>query len=203
MSKTKQRKNQTVRQNYRDIVSKAKNKVRKLKRQPYVSVVAQFDLPESTKRIILNQPKTITEMLIHNKICTDLIEKNGGRVIKELGDAILALFPSVPAACECGLKAIHNFKKYGGAICTKVTVTAGSLEEVSTRCEPDVYGAAVNLCNRMSRWASTDSVLIEETRFEEVRHWLPDDAKIKFGRPIKKDLKEFRKLKVRKITLDY
>jgi len=185
---------------YHKEIIQSKKAVRKLKRIPLLSVVAQFDMPESTKKMKRNQKQTISEMLQHNQFCTEVISKNGGIVIKELGDAVLVMFPSVPSACYCGLEIIRNLKKYGKGICTKVTITAGDIERIKTRCEPDIYGTPVNFCNRMSRWAHRNSVLIEENRFPEVHLWL-SDPKIHFCRSITRNLKEFGKQKLRKINL--
>ncbi|MHB8546499.1 MAG: nucleotidyl cyclase domain-containing protein [Nitrosotalea sp.] len=176
--------------------------VKKLKRNKQIYGVAHFDLPRSTKKMIDDQPKAITEMLLHNRICSGIVKENGGRVIKELGDAVLATFQDAPTACECGLKVIHNLKKRGKGIHTKVTITAGTIEKISTDGKPDVYGLAVNLCNRMAKKARVDAVIIEETRFREVKDWLPPDKKIKFGRPKWVKLDDFGYLELRDITLD-
>jgi hypothetical protein len=182
-------------------IKKCRSFIDNIKREPFLAVIAHFDLPCSTQKIIVNQRKTITEMLMHNKICSDLVVENGGQVIKEIGDAVLAIFSNFPSACECALNVIHNLRKHHRAIHTKVTITVGTVEEISTRTEPDIYGAAVNLCNRMSKYADEDSILIEESRFEEVCHWLPKDKRIRICRPTEEDLIEFRTLKLRKITL--
>ncbi|MDE1728650.1 MAG: hypothetical protein KGH81_05665 [Thaumarchaeota archaeon] len=182
-------------------IKKCKSFIRKLNREPFLAVIAHFDLPCSTQKIIVNQRKTITEMLTHNKICNDIVVANGGQVIKEMGDAVLAIFSNFPSACECALNVIHNFRKHQRGIHTKVTITVGTVEEISTRTEPDIYGAAVNLCERMSKYADEDSILIEESRFEEVSHWLPKDKRIKICHPREEDLREFRTLSLRKITL--
>jgi hypothetical protein len=176
--------------------------VKKLKRNKQIYGVAHFDLPKSTVKMIKDQPIAITEMLLHNRICRGIIEENGGRVIKELGDAVLATFQNAPTACECALKVIHNLKKRGKGVRTKVTITAGTIEKISTNGKPDVYGLAVNLCNRMAKKACVDAVIIEETRFREIKDWLPPDQKIKFGRPKFVKLDDFGRIKLRDITLD-
>lgn len=166
-----------------------------------IYAVAHFDLTRSTKEMQIDQEKTITKMLIHNKICRNLIEENGGTVIKELGDAVLATYPNAPKACQCALNVIHNFKKYGKDIVTKVTITAGTLEKIKTAKEPDVYGVPVNLCNRMSKYASPDSIVIEEKRYEDIKSWLSKDKRIKFCNPKKVKLVDFKPTIIRKITL--
>ena len=173
-----------------------------LNRESGIYAVAHFDLSGSTKKIQRDQAVTITEMLTHNKICSNIIKKNGGTVIKELGDAVLATYPNAPKACQCALNVIHNFKKYGNGIVTKVTITAGTLERVKTTKEPDVYGVPVNLCNRMSKEASTNTIVIEEKRYEDIKSWLPRDERIKFGRPKKVKLDDFKPIVIRKISLE-
>lgn len=187
--------------NYASEVTSAKKFVNKLTRDIGIYAVAHFDLTGSTKKMIENQEETITEMLTHNKICRNLIEENGGIVIKELGDAVLATYPNTPKACQCALNVIHNFKKYGKGIVTKVTITAGTLETVKTTKESDVYGVSVNLCNRMSKFASKDSIIVEEKRYEDIKSWLPKDTRIKYSPAKKVKLNDFGAATIRKITL--
>ncbi len=132
-------------------------------------------------------------MLTHNKICTNLIEKNGGRIIKELGDAVLSTFDSMTTACICAINVICNLKRYGGSISTKVTITYGSIHEVTTRKEPDVYGKSVNLCNRMSRWAEENTIVFEKKYRKELDRYLPKDPKVKISNSKQRNLKEFNK----------
>ena len=186
--------------NYSQEVTGARTFVKKLNRVSGIYAVAHFDLIGSTKNIQKNQEATITQMLIHNKICNNIIQKNGGTIIKELGDAVLATYPNAPMACQCALNVIYNFKKYVKDIVTKVTITAGTLEKVTTQQMPDVYGVPVNLCNRMSKHTSKNSIVIEEKRYEDIKSWLPRDNRIKFGRPKKVELNDFKPMFIRKIT---
>ena len=183
-------------------VDRARKFIKKIKRERGIYAVAHFDLPGSTKRMIRDQQGTVTEMIIHNKICRNLVEENGGVVIKELGDAILATFDNAPFACQSALNVIHNFKKYGKGMRTKVTITAGTIEKISTTKEPDIYGVPVNMCNRMSKFASVDSILIEEDRFQDIQGWLPNDKKIKYHKPKQEKLADFGPRNLRKIALD-
>ena len=187
---------------HKDIIVNAKKKVSKLKRESYVSTVVQFDLPQSTSQIIKNQQQTIEKMLKHNKICSELVEKNSGIVIKEIGDAVLAIFPSITAACICAINVICNLKKFNRNIKTKVTVAYGSIVEVTTRKEPDIYGKAVNLCNRMGRWAEENTILLESNNVKELKRYLPKDDTIHISEPFCKDLKEFEKQYLCRITVN-
>ena len=60
------------------------------------ATVAHFDLVNSTKQFVKNQNqrKGIVNMLKHNEICKQFINKSGGTVIKDIGDAVFASFTS-------------------------------------------------------------------------------------------------------------
>ena len=191
----------SIDENYKNQVSAARKYVKNLIRRSDIYAIAHFDLTGSTKKMIKDQENTITEMLTHNKICRNLIETNGGVVIKELGDAVLATYPNAPKACQSALNVIDNFQKYGQGIVTKVTITAGTLEKVKTAKEPDIYGVPVNLCDRMSKHTSSNSIVIEEKRFEDIKSWLPKDERIKFCPSKKVILSDFKDIEIRKIVL--
>ena len=188
--------------NYSKKIKQSRLFVKELSRKRAVCAVAHFDLTKSTKKMIKNQEETITEMLNHNKICRSLIEANGGTVIKELGDAVLATFHNAPKACQSALNVIHNFKKYGKGICTKVTITAGTIEIIKTSKEPDVYGVPVNLCDRLSKHTSKDCVVIEESKYQDIQSWLNKDKRIRYGRTKSVTVNDFGTEKIRKIHLD-
>ncbi len=187
--------------NYSKETNNARKFVKNLSRTSGIYAVAHFDLTGSTKKMIKNQENTITEMLTHNKICRNLIEKNGGIVIKELGDAILATYSNAPQACQCALNVIYNFQKYGKGIITKVTITAGTLEKIKTSKEFDIYGVPVNLCNRMSKYAFKNSIIIEEKRYDDIKSWLPRDERLVFRNPKIESLDDFGSIAIRRITL--
>lgn len=187
--------------NYSMKVRAARTFVKQLPRTSGIYAVAHFDLTKSTKKMQINQEETITEMLTHNKICRNLIEEGRGTTIKELGDAVLATYPNAPIACQSALNIIHNFQKYGKGIVTKITITAGTLEKITSAKEADVYGVPVNLCNRMSKHASSNSIIIEDKRYDDIKSWLPKDDRIKYGRSKTVKLDDFKDTKIRKITL--
>lgn len=86
-------------------IDKAKKFVEKLTRNDRDTyTIAHFDLRGSTKLMRNNAFEAITKMLLHNKICRNIIEKNKGKVIKELGDAVMVRFKTTGKACECSIK---------------------------------------------------------------------------------------------------
>ena len=161
-------------------IDTARTFVNKLPRKRNIYAVAHFDLKDSTKKIRKKPYKTITEMLLHNKMCRNIIEQNKGQVIKELGDAVMVRFKNSGMACECAIKVIRNLKKYGKGICTKVTVASGTIWDIKTHIEDDAYGVPVNLCSRMSKHTKLDCILFEEDSHTAISNWLHDDKRIKY-----------------------
>ena len=171
--------------NCKDEIDKAKKFVKNLKNKNKFSKkqrdtfsVVHFDLKGSTKLMRKDPLVAISRMLLHNKMCRNIVEKNNGVVIKELGDAILVTFKGSGLACECAIKVIRNLKRHGSGIRTKVTVASGTLWKIKTTSEDDVYGVPVNLCTRMSQYAKEDCVLFEENAYVAVDNWLSDEKNI-------------------------
>lgn len=195
------------RSNQRNLLSKdnyylkSKLTIDKLPRPKLLSVIVHFDLPNSTEEIVCDPHNTITKMLKHNNICTQLIKKYGGIPIKELGDAVLAEFMTFPQAILCAKEAITYLKNSQCKICTKVSISLGRIEKIKTRKEPDVYGIPVNLCSRMSGIVNDDSIIIEESRLAECMPLLGDTL-TKLSNPEEKKFHGFpEKICVRQITL--
>ncbi len=180
-------------------IEKAIKYVDKLKRPKDFFTVAHYDLPKSTTILMKHQTNGITQMLKHNKMCRNIIERNEGLVRKELGDADLATFNSFAKALSCSIKVISNLKKHGCGICTKVTMTVGTLEEVNTDGKSDIYGLPMNVCTRISEYAEVDAILIEDENMKFLNHLLEGSKEVKIGRPFSRTLKNFGKLKLRLI----
>ena len=171
--------------NCKEEIDKAKKFVKKLTREDRNTyTIAHFDLKGSTKLMRADAYEAITKMLLHNKICRNIIQKNRGKVIKELGDAVMVRFKSTGKACECSIKIIRNLKKHEKKIKTKVTVSHGTLWNIKTAKEDDVYGEPVNRCTRMSKYAKENCVLIEEDAYEAVHLYLKDQKNIKFQKVV-------------------
>ncbi len=187
-------------------IVKAQKFVKKIERKRYTSAIAHFDLQGSTKMMIKNPYETITKMLLHNKMCCNVIEQNNGTVIKELGDAVLAMFKTSGMACSCAIKVIRNLKKYGDGIHTKVTISSGTTWKIQTRQDEDVYGIPVNLCDRMSKHAVLNCVLIEDHSYSTIKEWIFNDRKIQYRRIKKNDqgteLPDFGKILLGKIIVN-
>ena len=99
-------------------------------------------------------------------IILPVIEKFHGRLVKWIGDAALAVFPSATDAVLCGRQIQQTFIEEGerGKASinpwVKVVVHAG---DVNLDADGDIYGDPVNFTARMEKASSPDEVYFSET----------------------------------------
>ena len=117
--------------------------------------------------------RAIQAMLRHNAICGAVIKPNGGKIIKEVGDGVMAAFDSAGAAVECAIKVIRCLREHGGSTHTKAVVASGTLWRAKNSSgDCDVYGTPVHVSARMAEHAVKDAILMDEKDGEPVREWL-------------------------------
>ena len=81
--------------------------------------------------------KAIRAMLRHNAVCRAVVEANGGRIIKELGDGVMVMFDNVGTAVECAAKVIRCVKEHGGG--THTQRRSSRLERSGVRLTRQVF----------------------------------------------------------------
>ena len=74
-------------------------------------------------------------MLKHNEICKQFINKSGGKVIKDIGDAVFASFTSPQTVIQCAnnvILSLQNCKKIENKdIRTKITISTGKMKTMA------------------------------------------------------------------------
>lgn len=99
------------------------------------------------------------------RLILPLIEGFSGRLVKWIGDAALAVFPSVADAVECGhrvqLTFIEHAERSLSAIPPRVKVVVHAGDAIVDR-DGDVYGDCVNFAARMEKAAEPDEVYFSE-----------------------------------------
>ena len=175
---------------YQKEIKRARQQAQNVPLKPKMGAIAFFDMPGST-RMMKQSPRTaILAMLRHNAMCRVVIEPNGGKIVKELGDGLMVQFINTGEAVGCAAKVIQNLRKHGGGICTKAAVAFGTLWDVENPSgNRDVYGTPVHVCARMSSYAVKDAILIDGKDKEPAVEWLePTGFTI---RRMQKDLKDY------------
>jgi class 3 adenylate cyclase/tetratricopeptide (TPR) repeat protein len=107
----------------------------------------------------------------HNDILTPLILQQNGRVVKTIGDAIMAAFESPVNAFDCAIAIQHTLsEKRSQSPDNMLPQTKISLHYGSALVETnDIYGDLVNTAARLSAMVEADQILISQTVHETVK----------------------------------
>lgn len=106
------------------------------------------------------------EILDKNRdIQKPFIKKHGGRYVKEIGDGILAIFPTASKAVFCA-KEIQQQLKDDPTLKVRIGIHLGEIV-VSHK---DVLGDGVNIASRIENIAPSQGIYISETVFHEIRN---------------------------------
>lgn len=99
-----------------------------------------------------------------------LIEQHEGVVVKTIGDAILARFPSALDGARCALNMQWALLEYNGGraamdqIHIRVALNAGFVLIKGT----DVFGDVVNVCSRIESAAQPDDILMSPSVYDQI-----------------------------------
>jgi hypothetical protein len=81
----------------------------------------------------------------HEKFVHPILTRRGGRIVKSLGDAYMALFDSATDAARAGLDVVEKVAQ-AGTLIIRVSCATGDVEEI----DGDAFGDAVNLAARIN-----------------------------------------------------
>lgn len=98
-------------------------------------------------------------------IAYDTVSRHGGRVVKMIGDEVMFLHDDVVAGARLALALADAFRRDEALSDVRVGLAYGPVLER----DGDVYGAVVNLANRIVTVAYPGSVVVSEEVFEALR----------------------------------
>lgn len=111
-----------------------------------------------------------------NRILTlmsEIIADHRGRVVKTIGDEIMALFEQIPHAIQAGLNLIQMIRAMpvDHEVTDRLTTIRVGLEygEVIER-GGDYYGNAVNIASRLVKQAKSNQILTTKESLEQIAH---------------------------------
>ncbi len=96
-----------------------------------------------------------TNLEIHGRI----IKKFNGRILKEIGDGILAIFPLVSDSVKSALE-IQNECRKDNAYQLRIGIHSGEVKMTSNG--KDIFGSSVNIAQRIQSMAAPDSIFISQ-----------------------------------------
>ena len=110
-------------------------------------------------------------LLVHrlNSMFGEAVERHGGRVIKTIGDAVMACFDQQAGAVSAAIEmqqalAMDNASKGSEPILVRIGLNYGPGIVKSN----DVFGDVVNVASRVESAAAPDQILISNSLFQEV-----------------------------------
>jgi len=104
----------------------------------------------------------------HFAVLAPVISEHGGIWVKDIGDAIMASFPSVEAATRAAL-AMHREVRAVEGLELKIGVHSGTCIGVHDRGKLDWFGSTVNLAARVQALAGPRELCVTDSDIEAVR----------------------------------
>ncbi|GAA4430684.1 adenylate/guanylate cyclase domain-containing protein [Pontibacter saemangeumensis] len=104
------------------------------------------------------------ELLNQNRrLHKPLIEGYGGKWIKEMGDGVLASFPTVTDAVNCACALVKGCGKVNG-LCLRIGIHLGDVVFENE----DVFGDGVNIASRLQALAPAGGIWVSEAVYQNV-----------------------------------
>jgi class 3 adenylate cyclase len=132
------------------------------------------DITGSTRMYeTLGDAKAYNIVRDHFEIFFESIEKGGGKVIKTIGDAVMASFPSNEQAIIAAADAMNNFREYNKSrqeeecIKVKIGIHRGTALLVNLNNSLDYFGTTVNKAARIGNLAKNDEVAFSEEVYQD------------------------------------
>jgi class 3 adenylate cyclase len=104
----------------------------------------------------------------HNRILFPVIEEGGGRVVKTIGDSILAKFDDPVAAVKAaaGMQRALAKDREGREEIEQIRIRIGLHHGMGLMKDNDVYGDVVNAASRIEHQAEAEQILITDALLE-------------------------------------
>ncbi|HUO58417.1 MAG TPA: adenylate/guanylate cyclase domain-containing protein [bacterium] len=165
--------------------------------QRKLSAIMFTDIVGYTKMMGRNETDTLAFLNFHDHLLRLEIDKNGGKVIKTIGDAFLADFSSAVNAVRCavsiqGRLEDHN-RTTGESRQLRIGIHIGDVV-VSNN---DILGDGVNIASRLESIAEPGGIYVSEDVYHHIKN-MPEFSTVFAGA---KDLKNIdRKIGVYQVT---
>ncbi len=123
-------------------------------------IVAYSKLMHANEEITLNAVSDVLETCVK-----PTVEKHGGRIVKLMGDGVLALFDSVVEAVNCAVSWQTQVSNISGDIRFRIGVNLGDV----ILKEDDVFGDGVNVAARLESIAEPGGISVSQDVYRQAR----------------------------------
>lgn len=135
-----------------------------------LSAVWFADIVGYTSMSAENHARALAIVDVFQELARTIVETHGGRIVKFIGDAALAEFPSttsaVQAANELKLAFLARSAEKGHRTSLRIGVHLGEIEAAA---DGDIYGDGVNTASRLQGAAEPGHVLVSEDVWRSLR----------------------------------
>ncbi len=142
----------------------------------HLAAILAADVAGYSRLMGENEAGTLADLKTHrSELIEPAVAKHGGRVVKLMGDGILAEFPSVVEAVECGaevqreMAARNRGKSHDRRMLLRIGVHLG---DIITDGD-DIYGDGVNIAARLQALAEVGAICISGQVYDQVDGKLP------------------------------
>src|SRR5205823_4737698 len=121
----------------------------------------------------VGQAKAFRIVQDHFREIEAAVRANQGAIVKTIGDAVMAVFPTVPQALRAAFvmqRSMAKIETYGAfdpAHFLKVGIHSGPCLAVTLNERLDYFGTTVNMAARIEHEASGGDIVLSKTAFSE------------------------------------
>ena len=141
-----------------------------------LTAILAADVVGYSRLMSLDEAGTLADLKTHrSELIEPAVVKYGGRIVKLMGDGILAEFSSVVAAVECGAEVQRGMaqRNRGKSDAQRMLLRIGiHLGDVITDAD-DIYGDGVNIAARLEGFAEIGGICISGQVYDQVDGKLP------------------------------
>jgi class 3 adenylate cyclase len=138
--------------------------------QRKLSAIMFTDIVGYSKMMGADEAGTMAFLKFHNALMREEIAKNGGRVIKTVGDAFLADFNSAVNAVKCAVSVQKRFLRHNQETGKNQQVRIGIHIGDVVISENDIFGDGVNIAARIQPIAEPGGICISQDVYNHIKN---------------------------------
>lgn len=148
-----------------------------------LAAIMLTDIVGYSRKMSDNEEETLRLLEKHNGLIFPLIESHAGRVLKTMGDGILAEFQSVVQAVKCSLAIQSALREYNAGVpqARRIEVRIGIHVGDVVVSDGDMFGDGVNIAARIQPLAEPGGVCISSVVHSQIKN-MPEFMSISMGK---------------------
>ncbi len=123
------------------------------------------DIVDYTTTMLQDERAALEFLAFSTDLHRRLISQHGGRLLKEMGDGILASFASVSRAVDCA-RALQRAAEEKGAFQLRIGIHLGEV----TQAGGDIFGDGVNIASRIQGAATPGTIAVSEAVYVNIKN---------------------------------